>query len=329
MDRSSVEAIPHRSVELGAAIADLTERNRRAEDAELERELLRLRHERFLALDNTLAPAESPPRRMSPVSIDPEVGLPAVEGPIDAGLLRSTLEEHGSLVVRKLVSGDAVLGLRDAVQRALAARDRIVAASAEPDDTDWYHEFVPPPHGPSRGFTSSAGMLAVDSPRGAFRMLEAFREAGLGRLAADFLGAPAAMSAEKTVFRRVDPGPFTSWHQDGAFLGETIRTLDVWIALSHCGRSAPSLEILPRRVPRVLPTGGFFSWDLDEREIERAYPGYTTVLAQFEPGDAILFDQLCVHRSGHAAGMTEPRLAIECWLFACGNVPDDYTGLAL
>ena len=42
---------------------------------------------------------------------------------------------------------------------------------------------------------------------------------------------------------------------------------------------------------------------MDDKEIEKEFPGFTTVLAQFEPGDAILFDQLCVHRSGHAAAV--------------------------
>jgi hypothetical protein len=232
------------------------------------------------------------------------------------------------LVIRGLLGAQGVTRLKGAVESAIDARGRALSGSAT-EPSPWYSEFGPLKDLGARSFTESSGVLAVDSPRGTFELLETFRVSGVDELARDFLGGPPVLSAEKSVFRRVEPTLYASWHQDGAFLGESIRTLDVWIALSHCGKTAPSLEVLPRRVSRVLETGAFFDWDLDDKVIEKEFPGFTTVLAQFEPGDAILFDQLCVHRSGHAAGMTDPRLAIECWLFAAGSVPKGYTGLVL
>jgi hypothetical protein len=232
------------------------------------------------------------------------------------------------LIVRKLLDAAGVARLKAAVETALDARGSALSGQTQ-GPSPWYSEFGPLKEAGARAFTESSGVLAVDSPRGVFELLETFRAAGVDRLARDFLGGPPVLSAEKSVFRRVAPTVYASYHQDGAFLGQDIRTLDVWIALSHCGKTAPSLEVLPHRVSRILPMGAFFDWDLDEKEIEKEFPGFKSVLAEFEPGDAILFDQLCVHRSGHAAGMTEPRLAIECWLFAAQSVPEGYTGLVL
>lgn len=317
-----------RGGDLRRTIASLSDANRASPNDEVERELLRLRHECFVELRDvpSVDPGAAVPAAVA-VPIDRAVGLAVSQSLPEAAVVRSTIQTHGSLVVRGLLGSAGVERLRGSVESALSAREQALAGVDGP--SPWYSEFPPLKHQGSRAFTEASGCLAVDSPRGLFQLLETFCEAGIDRLASDFLGGPPVLSAEKSVFRRVQPTPFASWHQDGAFLGETIRTLDVWIALSHCGKTAPSLEVLPRRVSRVLPTGAFFSWDLDDKEIEKEFPGFTTVLAQFEPGDAILFDQLCVHRSGHAAGMTEPRLAIECWLFAAGSVPEGYTGLVL
>ena len=41
------------------------------------------------------------------------------------------------------------------------------------------------------------------------------------------------------------PLPYADWHQDGAFLGEGISTLNLWLPLSDCGDDAPG----PRPAP--------------------------------------------------------------------------------
>lgn len=325
----AIESSSEATDDLAERIDALTLANRAARDAGRERELLRLRYESFLASGRGAALPETPAPVNPPIAIDPAVGLPVVHRLPSAGVVRSTIRAHGSLVVRGLVGPQGVARLQTAVNETIAARGHLLAGNEPTGASPWYAEFGPIKEVGARAFTASSGALAVDSPRGIFELIETFREAGVDRLAAEFLGGRPVISAEKSVFRRVEPTLFATWHQDGAFLGENIRTLDVWIALSSCGKTAPSLEVLPRRVSRILPTGACFSWDLDDKEIEKEFPGFTTVLAQFEPGDAILFDQLCVHRSGHAAGMTLPRLAIECWLFAAESVPEGYTGLVL
>ena len=54
-----------------------------------------------------------------------------------------------------------------------------------------------------------------------------YSECGLTDLVAGYLGERPALSLEKWTLRRVPPTANTSWHQDGAFLGETVRTVNV------------------------------------------------------------------------------------------------------
>ena len=79
------------------------------------------------------------------------------------------------------------------------------------------------------------------------------------------------------MLRRADASLHAStWHQDGAFLGEGIRTVDAWFALSRCGRDAPGLEVIPVRLERVLPTGEagtYFDWTVSPETITRELPG--------------------------------------------------------
>ena len=69
--------------------------------------------------------------------------------------------------------------------------------------------------------------------------------------------------------RRTQPEVGTTWwHQDGAFLGADIRALNVWLSLSHCGRDAPGLDIVPRRFDRIVETGtegAPLSWTVSHR----------------------------------------------------------------
>ena len=310
--------------DLDAAITELAAATRARPEAGHELELVRLRHQACLGLRHE-ALVPQPPAIAEALAVDAAVGLPVTEAPVSAAVVRKTIETHGSVIVRGFLNRERTSRMRETVRSALSARDQVKSGGVS---SAWYSEF-PGADGVSRWFTSQAGMLAADSPRGLCRLLDMFSEVGVDRLATEFLGGRPVFSVEKSVFRSVLPGPQASWHQDGAFLGEHIRSLDVWIALSPCGRNSPGLEIVSRRIDRVLPTGEYFTWDLSERVIAENYPGFRKVTPEFEPGDAILFDQLCVHRTANAPTMTERRLAIECWLFAAGNVPPKYAGLVL
>ncbi|NND66331.1 MAG: hypothetical protein HKN19_01975 [Halioglobus sp.] len=47
------------------------------------------------------------------------------------------------------------------------------------------------------------------------------------------------------------------------------------------------------------------------------------------PGDAVLFDELALHRTGVSPSMTETRYAIEMWFFAPSMFPRDEVPLYL
>src|SRR5689334_4355268 len=103
-----------------AAIEALSTRNRASPDADVERELLRLRHEGFLALGRDgVSAAAALPAPVDPIAIDPVVGLPVARQLPSAETVRSTILRHGSLVVRGLLDARGTSNLKLAVEMAL------------------------------------------------------------------------------------------------------------------------------------------------------------------------------------------------------------------
>lgn len=305
------------------AIDSLTSANRLRRDADVERRLLRLRRDAFGRAGGG-APRLVLSRPDAPVPIEPAARLPAV--PVErltAAVARSAIDAHGSLIVRGFLDGDTAAKLRGSIDAAFAAR----GAASDPSSrgSGWYDELDLP--GADREFVAADGVLAADSPRGFFDMLDAFSRVDVRSLLAEFFGELPALSFEKTTLRRVEPGISGSWHQDGAFLGVHVRSLNVWVALSRCGDDAPSLEVVQRRIPRIVPTGFYFDWDVAESTIAREFPGLVPAAPRFEPGDAMLFDHFCLHRTARRPDMPHSRYAIESWFFAPSAFPTGYTGL--
>ncbi|NND67363.1 MAG: hypothetical protein HKN19_07240, partial [Halioglobus sp.] len=50
---------------------------------------------------------------------------------------------------------------------------------------------------------------------------------------------------------------------------------------------------------------------------------------QFAEGDALLFDEMALHRTGVDASMTKNRYAMEMWFFAASMFPHDQVPLYL
>jgi hypothetical protein len=138
----------------------------------------------------------------------------------------------------------------------------------------------------------------------------------------------------KSTLRRVTPDVgkgFSLWHQDGAFLGD-VRALNVWLSLSRCGDVAPGLDIVPRRIDHVLPTGtegAIFDWSVSQAVVEEAAGDVAIARPIFEPGDVLLFDDLCVHATAAEPEMPNPRYAIENWFFGPSGFPGNYAPLAV
>ena len=101
------------------------------------------------------------------------------------------------------------------------------------------------------------GVWAADSPPALCDVIDLFHQLDVPEVVGGYLGEPPALSVNKCTLRRVGPEAYPSWHQDGAFLGKGVRSVDVWIALTACGEGtdAPGLGIAPRRIDHLLPTG--------------------------------------------------------------------------
>jgi hypothetical protein len=309
------------------AIDLLTEANRLRREPLIEERLVTLRHEVF-------APQPGRPRASRPVEIvaqEPETSFGATDPHyLDMATLRRGLAQHGCVLVRGLVPRLRAEALARGIDRALESFDRCVAERRAAAAPPWYVPFFPRGGdyrvGGRRTWVRASGALwTADSPRMLFDLLEVVDETGIGALVEAYLGERPALSANKCTLRRVPVDTSTNWHQDGAFLGRDVRTLNLWLVLSSCGIDAPGLDIVPRRFDQIVPTGtegALFDWSISPALVERLAGGADAVLRpEFEPGDALLFDHLFLHRTGVTAGMTRERWAIETWFFAPSTYP--------
>ena len=159
----------------------------------------------------------------------------------------------------------------------------------------------------------------------ATRLMELVDDTGVGALVTEYLGERPQLSANKCTLRRVPLTTNVGWHQDGAFLGETVRTVNLWLALGHCGTTAPGMDIVPRRIDRVVETGSgdaLFDWSVSTDVVREVAGDAGVVRPEFGPGDALLFDHLFLHSTCVEPDMTQERHAMETWFFAPSAYPD-------
>ena len=318
-------------------IERLSHENEAERDLELDRRILRLRHRAGAAL---AAEARGSGKRPFP---EPAYDrLPEREGselpdfgPADLGpeVLRAAILRDGCMLVRGLVDRDRAIDLARDIDRAFA--DRVAQTEGGSEPQGYYEEFAL--GRPDAGLVSmrpwiqaGGGVLAADAPRLAFDMFESFRQAGLREAIGGYLGERPAVSVQKCTLRKAEPSVSGAWHQDGAFMGD-VRSLNVWASLSHCGDEAPGLDLVPRRLDELVPTGGdevMFDNQISQATAERAAGELGILRPIFEPGDVLLFDDLFLHRTGSDPEMPKPRFAIESWFFGPSTIPEDYAPLA-
>ncbi len=323
-------------------IEELTAVNREQRSLDRERELLRLRHRLGAILVAEDRPAPTDAIRDFP-PLDGDGLAAAAAGDLDGALVRGGILEHGYVLVRDAIPRADALHMADRIEEAFAAR------AAESAEDGLYEEFMPDkPYGPVAGrgwIEAGGGLLATDSPRLSFEMLELLEQADLRRVIGEFLDEPPTISIQKTTLRRADPGPAGGWHQDGSFMRNT-RALNVWVALSDCGVDAPGLDFVGDRIGELLETGteGSGAEHLDRPDDDDTVTGKTVLISPqvaeraagepgvlrppFRAGDVMLFDDLFLHRTGSDAEMPKPRYAIESWFFGASGFPKNYTPLA-
>lgn len=311
-----------------AAIDALTEENRKRRSAAIERRLVALRHEAFSSLPPASpAPGPGAADDAARAALGSDSSLPVLAArDLSAATVRAGIETGGCVLIRGLLDPGQAAGLVDVTDRAMEARRARSRQNGNGRADEWFDPFRPAPEFAdcvgaewNRLAADNGTLWAVDSPRGLFEMLEVLTDAGIAPLAEDYLGGRPTLSLNKCNLRRVSPDSGTNWHQDGRFLGEGLRALNLWVALNPCGVDAPGLDIVAKRLPEIVETGtedALFDWTVGHSLVERVAGPEGITRPVFEAGDALLFDELCLHRTAVTEEMTHNRYALEVWMFS-------------
>lgn len=319
--------------QLRSEIDELSEANRTEPDTDRERAILRARH---LAGIRLIDEAPAAPRFPDAAGVAVPQGDPLPEfrpQELTPELIRAAILRDGCVLVRGLIPRQLALGLADGIDTAYARRE--ANQTGENPKDAFYEEFVPDDRfgGPiwRSWIKEGGGLLGADSPTLMFRFIEALGERGIDRLVNGYLGEPAIISVHKTTMRKAQPSVGGAWHQDGFFMGP-VRALNLWLPLSRCGDEAPGLDIVPTRLDDYVATGtegAELTWTISEQEVQDAAGEAGVSRPIFEPGDALFFDELFLHKTGSDPAMQKPRFAIENWFFGGSGFPEEYAPIAV
>jgi hypothetical protein len=327
------------SGDLVGAVDALTLANRAAPSAETERALVRARHDGFEA---TRSRGGAGPLPEPATSLPAAAPLPIVDaGALDAGVIRAAILGHGALHVRGLLPEERVAALVAGTDRAMGAAEAFESGTAVDETTPWFEPFRPGRDYPvdvkmqvgnrRHWVREAGGVWTADSPRMMFEFFETLDAIGVRDVVTDYLGERPVLAVDKCTLRRVDLDTGSDWHQDGAFLGTGpgFRTVNIWMSLSDCGVDAPGLDVVPARLDSIVGTGtdgAQFQWAVGPGAVDRVVEsiGTTVFRPVFEAGDALIFDELFLHRTAIDSTMTKQRHAIETWFFAPSAYPGQF-----
>jgi len=186
----------------------------------------------------------------------------------------------------------------------------------------------------SRGFHRSSGsVMAIESSSFAESLIEWYDSLNLRDFLESYLGEPPCLSALKWVLRRSKlPISADGWHQDGAFMGSYINSLNLWVPLDTCGgkTGAPGLDIIPKRFKEIVNPGeadAALNWSTGNDTISGLEEDCAPVSPEFNPGDVIFFDHFLLHRTQYGEDFGRTRYAIETWFFGSRNFPKNQVPL--
>ena len=230
-------------------------------------------------------------------------GLPEVErANLDTDVMASAILHHGALLVRGLYSEPQL----DRLRRTPEAR---VEREVDPDA------------GKMRRFASTSTML---------EMLRIYEECGLLEAVRGYFGEQPVIWPMRATLRlrstRQERGGL-AWHQDVNFFGERGYAINCWAAVSQCGVRNPGLEILPKRTDErhgwsasegTAPLQ--YGQKLHESTIAELGETHPPVAPRFEPGDALLFDEMTLHRTSRVTCEIDQLVTIT-WFFRPAGYP--------
>jgi ectoine hydroxylase-related dioxygenase (phytanoyl-CoA dioxygenase family) len=262
----------------------------------------------------------------------------------DARKLQSAMASSGGLIVRNFINIPTTRYYKSIIDEVLSTC--YLAPKEEHTTADSKNVFHNPPSNldslmpaqkwkNSRGFHRKSGSaMCIESSGVAEQLLELYEQKGLREIMTSYLGEPPCLSALKWVLRRsllpVNPA---GWHQDGAFMGSDINSINMWIPLDECGgdTGAPGLDLLPRRLKEIVNTGtdgAVFNWSTSDGEIDESFGEGSIISPVFNAGDAFFFDHFYLHRTQFKESFSKLRYAIETWFFSSGNFPKNQIPLS-
>ena len=271
-----------------------------------------------------------------------QYGIPEIRAEeLSAEALRSAIATDGALIVRNMFPTTMASTMVTAIDKVLDAsenpksrKNTSIERSAYYNPPEILESVMPGPElGYSRGFHRSSGSaMCVESPTIAESLLQLFEEHGLKEMIAEYLKEPPCVSVKKWVLRRSKlPVNEAGWHQDGAFMGTNINSINMWIPLSRCGgdSGAPGMDVIPKRLHKVMSAdGAFFDWSVSTTHVADYFKDSPAISPIFEPGDAFFFDHLYLHRTQYRQDYTRLRYAIETWFFGSSSCPKNQIPLA-
>ncbi len=260
----------------------------------------------------------------------PEVAV----GALSADVLRTAIAGHGALIVRNMFSTAETDALIEVIDRVLEAchsprevRTRLANAYFNPPGN--LVSIMPNREkelADLRMFNGIVGaVMCVEAPSVAEMLLQLFDAHGVRDLVGEYLGEPPCLSVKKWVLRRNPPTKDAAgWHQDGAFMGTDINTVNMWLPLTQCGgeTGAPGMDVIPQRLYNIASAdGAAFDWAVSDAHVRGGAMKFAPVAPEFNAGDAFFFDQFYLHRTQFREDFTRSRYAIESWFFGATTFP--------
>jgi len=269
------------------------------------------------------------------IAFDRPQGLPEIAASdLSAAVLRYAIKNHGALIVRGMLPQQKLRQeLRDIIDKVIDSTHPDVLKSRNYQRGIYYNpptdigSFTSPRNmAVIRKFLSDVGgAMCMESPGVAEVLLDLYDSMGLKQILTEYLEEAPCVSVKKWVLRRTKlPISEDGWHQDGAFMGTDIKSLNMWLTLTHCGAQteAPGLDIVPGRTQEIINAeGAAFEWSSGPEAVEAALGGKAYISPEFNSGDALFFDHFNLHRSQFRDHFSKPRHAIETWFFGSESFP--------
>jgi Phytanoyl-CoA dioxygenase (PhyH) len=311
-----------------ARIDRLVEANRRNRSTETDELLVKLR--RDAASQVSSRDAGDIPEPPSEDLFAGITGLPEIDASrLTVAHLASGILHHGALLVRGVVGAKHLEIMTALLDKKEASAPPTPNADDDESKRQQFSEAI--------RYKARKGLpRMMCSPTAVYDIIEMYKEVGLGQTISEYLGERPVLHTERIRLTRHRGAAGLPWHQDAAFYCGVFYAVNVWLAISPCGADAPGLNVIPRRfddvcgikrgesLPLPLTYGERFTPEL----IREIADGHPVSDPDFRPGDALLFDELTMHRTSPGGWKVPYKDSAVTWFLAPSRVPAAATPLA-